>query len=404
MILRLRGNDPALDMTFSDISWSFIELGAAIFGMAVLARLAHRISLPAVPLYLLAGLAFGKGGLLPLHFTEDFVHLGAEIGVILLLFMLGLEYTGAELRANLQSGFMNGVADLVLNFVPGFAVGLLAGWDPLSCWLLGGITYISSSGLIARLLEDMKWKDKPETSVVVSILVLEDLAMAVFLPVTGVLLAGGDTLTATLSVAAALAVIGAVLFLALRYGSVISRLVYHGSDEVALLSVLGIVLLVAGIAQQFHISAAVGAFLVGIALSGPIAGKAHRLLGPLRDLFAAIFFLFFGLEIDPASLPPVLPAALGMALITTLGKMATGWWSARRAGLHWQAAVRSGVLLIAHGEFSIVIAGLAVAAGLGSHLGTFSAAYVLVLALLGPLLARVLEPLYMRLQRGAVSD
>src|SRR5512141_3207540 len=119
-------------MTFSDISWSFIELGAAIFGMAVLARLAHRISLPAVPLYLVAGLAFGTGGLLPLHFTEDFVHLGAELGVILLLFMLGLEYTGEELQTNLRAGFLNGLADLALNFLPGFAAGLLFGWSLLA--------------------------------------------------------------------------------------------------------------------------------------------------------------------------------------------------------------------------------------------------------------------------------
>src|SRR5512142_452971 len=147
-------------MPLTDISGSFIELGAAIVGLAILARLAHRISLPAIPLYLLAGLAFGKGGLLPLHFTEDFIHLGAEIGVLLLLFMLGLEYTGEELRTNLQSGFVNGLADFALNFGPGFIAGLLAGWSLLECWLLGSITYVSSSGLIARLLADMKWMDK----------------------------------------------------------------------------------------------------------------------------------------------------------------------------------------------------------------------------------------------------
>lgn len=383
-------------MPLADISSSFIELGAAIVGLAVLARLAHRISLPAIPLYLLAGLAFGKGGLLPLHFTEDFVHLGAEIGVILLLFMLGLEYTGKELQTNLQSGFINGVMDLALNFAPGFAAGLLAGWGLLECWLLGGITYVSSSGLIARLLADMEWMDKPETPVVISILVLEDLAMALFLPITSVLLLGSDPLSGALSVAAALVVISLVLFVAIRYGNAISRVVYHGSDEVALLSVLGIVLLVAGLAQQVHVSAAVGAFLVGIALSGPIAGKAHRLLAPLRDLFAAIFFLFFGLEIDPASLPPVLAAAFGLAAVTILTKTATGWWAVRRAGRDRLAALRGSITLIAHGEFSIVIAGLGVAAGLAPQLGTLSAAYVLILAVLGPLLARIAEPLYAR--------
>src|SRR5207244_13410870 len=108
----------------------FIELGVAVIGLAVLARLAHRLGFSAIPLYLLGGLAFGNGGLLPLQFTEEFVHVGAEIGVILLLFMLGLEYTGEQLQDSLRSGFAAGLADLILNFPPGFFAGLFLGWGP----------------------------------------------------------------------------------------------------------------------------------------------------------------------------------------------------------------------------------------------------------------------------------
>jgi monovalent cation:H+ antiporter-2, CPA2 family len=139
-----------------DVSWVFIELGAAVIGLAVLARLAHRFGFSAIPLYLLGGLAFGNGGLLPLQFSEEFIHVGAEIGVILLLFMLGLEYTGEELQANLRTGFAAGVADLALNFPPGFLAGLLLGWSPLASVLLGGVTYISSSGIIARVLQSQQ--------------------------------------------------------------------------------------------------------------------------------------------------------------------------------------------------------------------------------------------------------
>jgi monovalent cation:H+ antiporter-2, CPA2 family len=124
----------------SDVSWFFIELGAVVVGLAVLARLANRLGFSAIPLYLLAGLAFGNGGLVPLHFSEDFVHGGAEIGVLLLLFMLGLEYTGEELGANLHAGVPSGVVDFVLNFPPGLVVGLLLGWGPLASLLLGGVT------------------------------------------------------------------------------------------------------------------------------------------------------------------------------------------------------------------------------------------------------------------------
>src|SRR6516162_6897287 len=114
------------------VAWVFIELGAAILGLAVLTRVAHRLGFSAIPLYLVGGLAFGNGGLLPLNFTEEFVHVGAEIGVILLLFMLGLEDTGHQLRYHLRRGLAGGVADLLLNFPPGFVAGLLLGFGPLA--------------------------------------------------------------------------------------------------------------------------------------------------------------------------------------------------------------------------------------------------------------------------------
>jgi CPA2 family monovalent cation:H+ antiporter-2 len=135
---------------------------------------------------------------------------------------------------------------------------------------------------------------------------------------------------------------------------------------------------------------------VGIALSEPIAERTHNLLAPLRDLFAAIFFLFFGLQIDPASLPPVLFLAVLLGLITALTKIITGRWAARRAKLNPQEAIRTGAALVARGEFSIVIAGLGVSAGIEPQLGPLSAAYVLFLAILGPFLARYIEPLTTR--------
>ena len=159
-------------------------------------------------------------------------------------------------------------------------------------------------------------------------------------------------------------------------------------------------MLVAGIAQSLQVSAAIGAFLVGIAMSDSIAKRTHKLLGPLRDLFAAIFFLFFGLQVDPASLPPVLLLAVILGVITTLTKLFTGWWAARRADVDPAGALRAGAALVARGEFSIVIAGLGVSAGLEPQLGAISAAYVLFLAILGPILARFIEPLFFRKQNG----
>ena len=384
----------------SDVSWFFIELGAVVVGLAVLARLASRLGFSAIPLYLLAGLAFGNGGLVPLHFSEDFVHGGAEIGVLLLLFMLGLEYTGEELSANLHAGLPSGVVDFVLNFPPGLVVGLLLGWGPLASLLLGGVTYISSSGVIAKVLAELKWQNNPETPTILSVLVLEDLAMAIYLPLAAVLLIGQGVVAGLISILVVLATVGVVLFVAVRYGKAMSRMVSHQSDEVTLLTTFGLVLLVAGVAQQLQVSAAVGAFLTGMALSGLIVEQTQRLLGPLRDLFAAIFFLFFGLQIDPATLPPVLLLALGLGIVSALTKLLTGWWAARHAGVDVPGRWRAGAALVARGEFSIVIAGFGASAGLEAQLGPLAAAYVLFLAVLGPILARTVEPLYDILTTG----
>ena len=293
-----------MDSSAHDLSRVLIELGLVVIGLAILARIASRWGFSAIPLYLLAGLAFGNGGLAPLNLSAGFTHIGAEIGVLLLLFMLGLEYTGGELVANLRSAIPAAIADFALNFTPGLIAGLLLKWELLPAVLLGGITYVSSSGVIAKVLAELGRLNDPETPTVLSILVLEDLAMAIYLPLVAVFLVGGGAARMALSVSLALATVLLVLALAVRYGAPLSRVVAHQSDEIVLLTIFGAVLLVAGAAQRLHVSAAIGAFLVGIAVSGPMAEQTHRLLSPLRDLFAATFFFFFGLQIDPATSAP----------------------------------------------------------------------------------------------------
>ncbi len=378
-----------LTLPAHDFAKVFIEIGGVTVGLALLARLSSRWGFSSIPLYLLAGLAFGNGGLAPLNLSKDFIRVGAEIGVLLLLFMLGLEYSGDQLKQNLRRGLRGGAIDLLLNFPPGFFAGLLLGWKPLPAVLLGGVTFISSSGIVARVLSELGRLENPETPTVLSILVLEDLVMAVYLPLIAVVIAGGGPAKIFLSVAIAATAVVLALFIAIRYGHVFSRVIAHESDEIILLTIFGSVLLVAGLAQRLQVSAAIGAFLVGIAVSGPIAKQSHRLLSPLRDLFAAIFFFFFGLEIDPRNMGPVLHVAFALAAVTVLTKMLTGYWSTRDSRLVRRARLRGGLTLVAHGEFSIVIAGLGVV--LEPRLGPLSAAYVLLMAMLGPITARIVR-------------
>jgi CPA2 family monovalent cation:H+ antiporter-2 len=366
-----------------------IEVGALLFALGMLGRLGRRVGLSPIPLYLLAGLAFGHGGFIPLNASEEFIEIGAEIGVILLLVMLGLEYSASELVGNLRAAAPAGLVDGLLNALPGAGFALLMGWDWVAALVLAGITWVSSSGVIAKVLADLGRLGNRETPVILSVLVIEDLAMAFYLPLVTAVLAGVGLIGGGKALSVAVVTVVAVLVVAIRYGHAISSFMSVKDPEALLLSVLGLTLFVAGVAAELKVSAAVGAFLVGIALSGPVAHHATEMLSPLRDLFAAVFFVFFGLSTDPADMPPVLLPALGLAIVTMATKVLTGYLAAKRVGIAVPGRLRAGLALMPRGEFSVVIAGLAVASGVEPRLGPLATAYVLITVVTGPMLARL---------------
>lgn len=392
-------------MHLDNLARLFLELGAVLFGLGLLARLASRFGLSPIPLYLIAGLAFGYGGLLPISAPAGFFSTGAQIGVILLLLMIGLEYSADDLLSNLRTQAPAGAIDLLLNGLPGALFAVLMGWGLTEAVAMFGITAVSSSGIISKVLTDLGRLGNRETPAVLGVLVLEDLAMAVYLPILTALAASAGGLSALTSVLVALAVLGAVLFVALRFGPVVTKLVISRSNEVLLLRLVGLALLVAGAAEAVHVSAAVGAFLLGIALSSDVAERIHRILEPLRDIFAATFFVFFGLSTDPRQLPAVLIPAIALALVGAATKLGTGWVAGRRAGVGVPGRIRAGAALVPRGEFSIIIAGL-VGTAVAAELAPFTAAYVLVLAVLGPLAPRLAEPVikrYVKARRRATE-
>jgi CPA2 family monovalent cation:H+ antiporter-2 len=373
-----------------------VELGLLFLGLSVLGLLARRLGLSPVPFVLIAALALGDGGLVPVENAEPFIEAAAEIGVVLLLLTLGLEFSSAELFASFRRHAPSGLVDLALNAPPGFVAGVLLGLPWEGALALAGVTWISSSGIVARLLGDLGRLANRETPAVLSVLVLEDLAMALFLPLLVVALAGQGPMSAVAGVGLAVGAVALVLVAAQRHGHRLGRLLTHDDDEQVMLRLIGLTLLVAGLSQAVGASAAVGAFLVGLALPASFAERARAILGPLRDLFAATFFIAFGLATDPGAIVPVLPAALALAAVGTVTKIGTGWFAARRDGIGVPGRLRAGTALVARGEFSIVIAGLAVTAGL-TAVGPVATAYVLVLAVAGPVLTRIADPLSSRL-------
>jgi CPA2 family monovalent cation:H+ antiporter-2 len=366
---------------------ALLELGALLLGLGLLGVLAGRLSLPGIPLYLLAGLALGATPLFDSDPAAGFVEVGAVLGVVLLLLTLGLEFTSEEFSAAMRRHLPSGLIDLVANATPGFVVGWLLGFGFVGSLALAGVTWISSSGIVAQLLSDLGRLANRETPAVLSVLVLEDIAMAIYLPVLAVLASGGEWPRALLGVVLSVGVVAAALWLSARQGERVARAVSSKRDEHLLLRVLGLTLLVAGLAEFVDASAAVGAFLVGLALVGQEAQRARELLAPLRDVFAAIFFVSIGLNVELGDLPPVLPAALLLAVITAVTKVWSGSNAAAREGAALRGRLRAGTALIARGEFSLVIAGIA--AGVNDELAPLATAYVLILAVIGPVASRL---------------
>jgi CPA2 family monovalent cation:H+ antiporter-2 len=384
-----------------------IEIGAVLLALGLLGRLGGRYGMSPIPLYLLGGLAFGQGGLLPLSASQDFFSVVAEIGVVLLLLTLGLEYAPVELLASLRTGARAGFVDAVLGAVPGAALALILGWGPVAAVAMAGVTWVSSSGVVAKILGDLGRLGNRETPMILSVLVIEDLAMAFYLPLLSALLAREELLRGVLTLVIAVTAVAVVLLIAIRYGRFVSALVSADDPEALLLGVLGLTLLVSGIAQELQVSAAVGAFLVGIALSGPVAHHAAQVLTPLRDLSAAVFFLSFGLSTNAGRIPPVLLPALGLAVVTMAGKVLTGYLAARRAGIGRPGRWRAGLTLVPRGEFSIVIAGLAAtSAAVDARIGPLATAYVLITVVLGPPLARLPDTAWFRrrIRAGPVAE
>ncbi|ORT57037.1 cation:proton antiporter [Streptomyces sp. CB03238] len=375
-----------------------LELGLILTALSVLGAVARRFTFSPVPLYLLAGLALGEGGIAPVPAAGEFVETGAAIGVVLLLLTLGLQFSLTEFTVSMRRHVPSALVDLVLNAVPGAVAGWLLGLDGVGILALAGATYVSSSGMVARLLADLRRLGNRETPAILSVLVMEDFAMAAYLPLLAVLASGGPWWQAVLGVLAAVGAVLAAFAASYRWGHHLGRLLSHPDAEQLMLRVLGLTLIVAALAELIHATAAVAAFLVGLSLTGETADRARAVLSPLRDLFSAIFFLAIGLSVRPDDLVPLLPAAMALAAVTAATKLLTGQYAASRDQVGRRGRLRAGTVLIVRGEFSIVIIGLV--GTVNDDLAPLVTAYVFVLAIAGPLLARLAGTLPRRLEKG----
>lgn len=361
-------------------SLALAEIGMVLLVLGIAAFIAVRIKLSVVPFYLAIGLALGKGGLFPLDLSESFLNIGAQLGAILLLLMLGLEHSGPNLASAFLERKSIGAIDFALNAIPGALIGFFLGWGILGAVVLGGITYVSSSGIASQMMKETGWQRSEVSRRVTTVLVVEDLTLAPYLPLLTTLVAGAGAIAGFLSVSVAILVTAVALIISFRGENALGKLLNTQAQGGLLLTVFGAALFAAGSAELVGFSSAVAAFLVGLALTGEVAYAVRLRLSPLRDLFAALFFLFFGLSVSPIEMLEVLPLALILTALGVAGKMYVGWNIAKDMsdGAAWK---RAGAFLIPRGEFSIVIAGLAASTAFGGKLQALTITYVLLTSL-----------------------
>jgi len=364
-----------------------LEIGGVLLLLGIVAFVATKIALSSVPLFLLIGLFFGTGGLVPLNLSGDFLNIGAQMGAILLLLLMGLEYSARELGQSFRSSKSVILLDVLINGLPGILIALLAGWGVKGALLLGGITYVSSSGIASELIRESGWAKSQVAKRTILVLISEDLILAPYLPLITSTLLGVGLLSGIISVSIALLVTGFVLLIGVKRENWFSRIFREFSASSLLLTVFGLALVAAGAAGLAGFSGAIAAFLVGLLLTGEVASAIRTRLAPLRDFFAAIFFIFFGLSVNPARILDVLGLVVVLTVIGIFGKIVIGWWIARdlRDPLSWK---RVGIFLIPRGEFSVIIAGFSTTLNFSENLKALTIAYVITTTTFASLLLR----------------
>ena len=367
-----------------------VALGGAFLAAGLVARLGRRIGLPTIPLFMVAGIVFGPHT--PgVELVEDPAELAllASLGLVLLLFYLGLEFTIDDLIGGGRRLAAAGGIYLLLNVGGGLAFGFAVGWGAREALVIAGVVGISSTAIVTKLLVELRRLANPETRLILGIIVVEDLFLALYLAILQPVLSG------TQGVSAALTSFGkAFAFLVLlgviaRWGSrLVTRLVSSDDEELFTVLFVGLAVFVAGVAEEVGVSEAIGAFMVGVVFAAsPSADRIKRLVLPLRDAFAAVFFFAFGLSIELGDVASVAVPIGGAVVLTVLLNAAAGLAAARLYRLGAQSATNVAVTILARGEFSLILAAAAAGAGLDRRLSPFVAGYVLVLALAGPLLA-----------------
>jgi K+:H+ antiporter subunit KhtU len=380
-----------------------LEIGLALSLIAIAAALSAWLRFSVVPFLILTGIAVGphapKIGALDFRFiqTAPLIEFMGRAGVLFLLFYLGLEFSVSRLIKAGRSIALGGSIYIAINFVAGLGYAYLMGWPLKEVLIAAGITTISSSAIVAKVIFDLRRTANPETELILGIIMFEDIFLAFYMSiVSGIVLSGATSLGGVLTSAAiSLAFILGLIFIGRQATPLLNWVFRIPSNEVFLLAIFACLFLLAGFGETINVAEAIGALLLGLVLAETEhSERIEHIILPFRDFFGALFFFGFGLTIDPFALGGAVWPALGAVLLTLVGNVTAGMLAGRSAKLSAAASLNTGLTIVSRGEFSIIMANLAKAGGLLPILQPFAALYVLILAVLGPLLTKESERIY----------
>jgi CPA2 family monovalent cation:H+ antiporter-2 len=339
-----------------------LEALAVVLGVAAATTvLFQRLRLPVVLGYVLAGLLVGPNLALAFVADREVVRTLSELGVILLMFSLGLDLSLRKLIAVAPTAGLTAVVEVNLMLLLGYAAGRALGWSNLECLFAGGVVAISSTTIVAKAFDEQGVRGGLR-DLVIGVLLAEDVAAVALLATltavaTGAGMSAGHLAVTVLKLAAFLLALVAVgIAVVPRFVRAVVRL---DRPETTLVASIGLCFAAALLARGAGYSTALGAFVAGVLVAE--SGEAHRvepLVLPVRDVFAAIFFVSVGMELDPRVVAGHLPAVLLLATVVWVGKVAGVAAGAFVTGSGVVPSVRAGLSLAQIGEFSFIIAAL----------------------------------------------
>ncbi len=373
-----------------------LEIGVAVSLVALVGFISEKLRFSVIPFFILIGMALGQDyspqiGSIDLTFKESkpFIDFMGRLGILFLLFYLGLEFSVGRLIKSGKAIVAGGSIYVGLNFVSGLFIGWLMELPFKEMMVLCGIMTSSSTAIVAKVLTDLKRTANPETEVIMGMIMFDDLFIAMHISfLSGLILTGSSSFWAVLGTSLlALGFILTFLILGRKVIPYIDKVLQVKSSEIFILIIFALLFTIAGFSETIHVAEAIGALMVGLVLAdSQYLKRIEQIILPFKDFFGAMFFFSFGLSIDPLSLGGAVFWASIAAIVTVICNVASGYFAAQISDMKKKTSFDIGFTLAARGEFSIIMA--KIGSSLMPVLQSFVVVYVLILSIVAPLLTK----------------